>query len=405
MTRLPGAYWRLWWAGAVDNVGDGVFATAVPLLAVTLTRDPRLIATIAAAANLPWLLLSLPVGAAVDRYDRIRLMWSSQAVQAAVIGAVAVLVAAGGMDIGVLAGTALVLGCCEVVFGNAAQAVLPDIVPESMLHRANGNQYTVTNVAANFVGPPVGGLLFAVAMALPFGLDAVSFAVSAVLVATLPRRPVAPRPRRGAVAQGLRWLAGHRLLRTLAMLLAVNTFCFQLGNVTLVLLATRTLRLSTREFGVLLAAGAVGGVVGGLVSARLAARIGALPALLAALVANVFLFEAIGVSPDAVTLGASLAANGLATTVWSVVTVSLRQQLVPADLLGRVNSAYRMLGWGLIPLGAIAGGFVAQAFGPRAGYLIAGVLRGVALLLGIASIWFPGRAVGTAEVNRTKEKS
>jgi MFS family permease len=381
--RLPAAYWRLWWSAAADNLGDGAFAAAVPLLALTITRDPRLISVVSAASFLPWLLLSLPAGAVVDRQDRAVLMWRSQALQALIVGAVAALAAAGHVNIPVLAGMGFGLGSCEVVFANAAQAMLPDLVRPALLHRANAHQYTITAVGQQFAGPPVGSLLFAVAAALPFGLDAASFALSATVLATLPRRtPAAGRrpPIRSGIADGLRWLAGHRLLRTLALLLGVNTFCFQLGNVTLVLLATQTLRLSALGYGLLLAGAAIGSVLGGLVSARIVARAGALPALLTALSANVLIFAGIGASPTAIALGALLALNGFATTLAGIVTLSLRQQVVPPELLGRVNSVYRMLGWGLMSLGALAGGLVAHQLGLRAAYPVAAALRGTALL-------------------------
>lgn len=397
--RLPAAYWRLWWAAAVDNVGDGVFAAALPLLTVTITRDPVLISLVSAATYLPWLLLSLPAGAIVDRRDRVSLMWQSQVLQAVIITAVTVLLAVGKASVPVLAVMAFGLGICEVVFGNASQAVLPDIVPAALLSRANGNQYTVANAGQQFIGPPIGSLLFAVAVALPFGVDAGSFALSATLLATLPRRPrataTAPSPVWTAIAEGVRWLGRHRLLRTLAGLLAVNTFCFQLGNVTLVLLATQTLHVSDRGYGVLLAGAAVGSVLGGVVNTAIVARIGELPALLIALGANVLIFAGIGFSPDAVTLGVLLGLNGFATTMWSVVTLSTRQRIVPSELLGRVNSAYRMLGWGLMPLGSLAGGLIARELGVRAAYPVAGALRGIALLAALPVLITAIRSVGT----------
>jgi MFS family permease len=382
-TRLPTAYRRLWWAAAVDNVGDGAFGAAVPLLAVAVTHDARLVATVSAATYLPWLLLSFPAGALVDRRDRVGLMWRSQAVQCGIVAVVAVLVAVGQASIAVLAVLAFGLGACEVVFGNAAQAVLPDIVPKPLLPKANGAQQVVTTVGQQFAGPPVGSLLFAVAPALPFGLDACSFAASAGLLATLPRAErdaVEHPPMRRAIADGLRWLGRHQLLRTLAILLGVNTFCFQFAYSTLVLLATTTLRLDARGYGVLLAAAAVGSVLGGLLNARLVARIGSRAALLAALAGNVVVFVGIGFSPNAVVLGTLLAASGFVTTLWNVVTVSLRQRIVPAALLGRVNSVYRMLGWGLMPVGAVVGGLVAHAFGLRAPFPVAGAIRAVGLL-------------------------
>jgi MFS family permease len=385
VTRLSTEYRRLWWAAAVDNVGDGAFAAAVALLAVTITRDPRLISVVSAATYLPWLVLSLPAGALVDRYDRAALMWRAQALQAGLVAVVAVLAAFGTITIPVLAVLAFGLGAGEVVFGNAAQAILPDLVPKPLLHKANAAQYTVTTIGQLFLGPPVGSLLFAVSVALPFGLDAGTFALSAALLATLPRRarPSGQLPIRTAIADGLRYLTRHRLLRTLALLLGVNNFCFQLGGVTLVLLATRTLHLDARGYGLLLAGGAVGSVVGGLVNARIIARTGALPALLAALAANVLLFVGIGLAPDPAVLAVLLAGNGFVTGLWNIVTVSLRQQIVPSELLGRVNSVYRMLGWGLIPPGALTGGLVAHALGVRAGYPVAGAIRALALLVAL----------------------
>jgi MFS family permease len=404
--RLPAAYWRLWWAAAVDNVGDGVFASALPLLAVTITRNPVLISVVSAATYLPWLLLSLPAGAIVDRRDRISLMWQSQALQAVIVASVTVLLATGKVSVPGLAVMGFGLGACEVVFANASQAVLPDIVPGALLSKANGSQYAIASAGQLFIGPPAGSLLFAAAVALPFGVDAGSFALSAGLLATLPRRPranAAQPPIRVAIAEGLRWLAGHRLLRTLAVLLAVNTFCFQLGNVTVVLLATQTLRVSDHGYGLLLAGAAIGSVLGGVVNAAIVARIGALTALLTALGANVLIFTAIGISPNAVVLGVLLGLNGFATTMWSVVTVSMRQRMVPPDLLGRVNSAYRMLGWGLMPLGALAGGLVARELGVRAAYPVAGALRGIALLAALPLLITAIRSTGTGRTSSAAE--
>lgn len=390
------SYWRLWWAAAVNNVGDGAFAAAVPLLAVSVTRDPRLVSVVSAATYLPWLLLSLPAGALVDRRDRVGLMWRSQAAQAVVVGGIAILTVVGAAGVPAVAAAAFLLGACEVVFTNAAQAMLPDIVPKPLLHKANGNLQTVTTIGEQFAGPPLGSLLFAARAALPFVLDAVTFAMSAGLLATLPRArrvPADHQPMRAAIATGLRWLTGHRLLRTLALLLGVNTFCGQLGMATLVLLATGPLHLHVEGYGLLLAGAATGSVLGGLVNARIVARIGALPALLTSLATNAIVFVGIGLSPTAVVLAIMLAVNGFVTTLWNIVTVSLRQDIVPTELLGRVNSVYRMIGWGLIPVGAVAGGFVAHTFGLRAPFPIAGAIRAIALLIAVPVLWQASRPV------------
>jgi MFS family permease len=380
--RLGRPYWRLWWAGAVDSVGDGAWAAALPLLTAALTSDPRLVAAVSAAAYLPWLLVSLPAGALVDRSVRVPLMRRAQLAQLVVAGLVTAAVAGGAASVPVLALGAFLLGSCEVLFGTAAQAVLPDLVPRPLLGRANGNQYASTVAGQLFLGPPVGSLLFAVAPALPLAVDTVSFAGSAALLAGLPRtgRPGAdPAPVRSAIAEGLRWLAGHRLLRTLAVLLGVNNFCNQLGQATLVLFATRTLGVRPGGFGLILAAGALGSVLGGVVNPRIVRRYGERAAVLGALGGSAAAYLAAGPAPGAAVLAVLLAVNGFAVTLWNVATVTLRQELVPAPLLGRVTSAYRMLGWGLLPLGALAGGLVADAVGLRAPLPLAGALRAVAL--------------------------
>jgi MFS family permease len=390
-------YWRLWWANAISSTGDGAFVAALPLLAVTITRDPRLVSVVTAATYLPWLLLSLPGGAVVDRYDRATLMWAAQAVQAAVVTALAIAIVARRADIEVLAAGGLLLGSAEVIFSNAAQAVLPGLVPPELLPKANGSQQVSLTVGESFLGPPVGSLLFAAAAALPFGLDAGSFAGSAALLATLPRTGHAPRdaksPKiRAQIAEGLRWLAGHRLLRVVAVLLGIYNFANQMGQAILVLLATQTLHVSTRAYGLLLAASAVGSVVGGLVNPVLTRRLGLLPSLIVPALIDAAAFVGIGLAPGPVVVAALLATQGFSVTMWNVVTVSLRQRIVPGHLLGRVNSVYRMLGWGLMPVGALAGGFVAHAAGLRAPYIVAGLLCGLSVLAALPLLLSAARA-------------
>jgi MFS family permease len=385
--RLGAAYWRLWWANAVDNAGDGAFAAALPLLAVTVTRDPRLVSAVSVATFLPWLLVSLPAGVLVDRRDRTTLMWQAQLVQGAAVTVIAVLVAVHQVSIWALAVAGLCLGTAQVVFDNASQSMLPSLVPKDLLPKANGSLYVVQVISGSFFGLPAGGALFAVAPVAPFAVDAASFAGSARLLKGLPRS----RPRtgergsretssEGGARAGLRWLSRHRLLRIVVVMLAVAGFSTSMGSATLVLYATQTLHVPVREYGLLLASSAVGSVLGGLVNPVLARRVSPVPLLVMAGVVGSARAVGMGLAPDAVVLGALLACGGFFTTLWNVVTVSMRQREVPTELFGRVNSVYRMLGWGTRPLGALAGGFVAHAAGLRAPFIVGGILRGTLLL-------------------------
>jgi MFS family permease len=392
---LGRAYRRVLWANTISSVGDGVYVSALPLLAVTLTRDPRLIALVSAAAFVPWLVLSLPAGVIVDRHDRGMLMRRSQVAQGLAVAVSAVLVLVHEADIALLVLLAFLLGSAEVIFSNAAQSVLPDLVPSAQLPKANGNLQVSLTVGETFAGPPLGSVLFAASRALPFGLDACSFFGSAALLTGLPRRssPVtAHAPMRAQIAEGVRYLSGHRLLRIVAVLLGVAGAASQMGQSTLVLLAVQVLHTGSRGYGLLWTAAAVGAVLGGFTAPALTGRLGLLPSLILSLAASAATLAGIGLAPDAVVAGAMFTVNGYSVSMWNVVTISLRQQIVPAELFGRVNSVYRMIGWGLLPVGAITGGFVAGAFGLRAPYLLGGIVMGIAAVAALPVLVHADRA-------------
>jgi MFS-type transporter involved in bile tolerance (Atg22 family) len=276
--------------------------------------------------------------------------------------------------------------------------VLPALVPADLLPRANGNQQIVLTIGETFIGPPLGSALFALRAALPFGLDALSFAGSAALLAGLPRtgKPGATQSgttqsgsdqrMRAQIAEGVRWLARHRLLRTVALLLGAANFSSQMGQATMVLLATQTLHVGTRGYGLLWTAAAVGSVIGGLVNPAITRRLGLLPSLIMAMAAFAAVYAGIGLSPDFAVAAAMMTFEGFFVTMWNVVTVTLRQRIVPPELLGRVNSVYRMVGWGLMPVGALVGGFIADVAGLRAPYVVAGLISVVALLAALPAL-------------------
>ena len=429
-------------AGTISNVGDGVDSTALPLLAAALTRDPALFAGVAVASRVPWLLFALQAGALADRLDRRRLMVLTNLVRAALLTLLGVAVLGDVATIWLLYGVAFGLGCAEVLFDTSAQALLPRVVRREQLERANGMQMGMELVANNFVGPPLGGLLFSVAAALPLLLDAGTFAVSAGLLALVsvqvgraavrpgqaspadagptaepasePTGTGSPDPGpptdgtltagragpdagasdagasdpgasgriRDEVREGLEWLRGNRLLWTLAVLLGLMNGTAMLGQAVFALYALEVLGITELQFGFLLTAAALGSVGGSLLASRLVRRVGRGVALWATLLAAVVVPAVQGLTSSALVVAATAVVFGFSAVVWNVITVSLRQAVIPDHLLGRVNAVYRFLGWGSMPLGAALGGLVARYAGLRAPFLLAAAIMAVGLLYG-----------------------
>src|SRR5215218_6136373 len=276
----------------------------------------------------------------------------------------------------------------ETVFDTAWQSTLPMVVEREELPRANGWLQTVEFAANGLLGPALGGVLFAAAAAAPFAVDAVSFGVSALLLATLPGRFRAARPAAGLdvpaaggpptlradIAEGVRWLLGHRVLRTICWVLAIENIVEMAGFAMLVLLAQDVLGLDARGYGLLLACLAVGGVVGGTVAARLHRHLGDQGSVVGSILLMSAAWALLAATSVAVLAGAGVALYGLAAVWWNVVTVSFRQAVVPERLQGRVNSAYRLVSWGTLSVGAAAGGVVAAQLGLRPLYAGAAVV-------------------------------
>ncbi len=360
---LDARYWKLWGAVASSNLGDGLVSLAIPWLASLLTRDALAIAGVALATRLPWLVFSLQAGALTDRFDRRRLMIVANSLRALIVGAAAVAVFLDVMTIPLLYVVGFGLGMCEVVFDNTSQTILPGLVPRERLERANGNIMGAQMVIAEFVARPIAGALVGLALSLPFAIDAVTAAVSVALIAAIPGSVRTPhdatqkRPRmRTQIAEGLRWLWQHRLLRLLAISLGIMNGMMAGAMATYVLFVQEILLLDGLGFGLLLAGGSVGGLLGSILAPNVTRAIGSGPSLTFGLTAPIVALAVIATTSNPIVAGAGMAAFGFTAIMWNVVTVSLRQTLIPDPLLGRVNSVYRFFGWGAMPIGTLLGG-------------------------------------------------
>ena len=366
----------------MSNLGDGINAAALPLLALSLTKDDRLIAGVAFASFVPWLVLSLPAGVIVDRYNRQTLMVTTNVIRTLLMAGLAVTAASHTLSIWLLYALILGVGICEVIFDSSAQAFLPAIVDAEMLPKANGRLYSAETITNYFLGQPVGAFLFAIAIGIPFALDAGSFLVAALFVASIAVKPgrLPPSKRgqatsfRADIAQSMRTLFGHQLLRSLALLAGVFSLASMFGIAILVKFATKTLGVSERWYGALLALTALGGVLGGLLGDRMVRKLGRSVALRLSYITLGVTAIGVGLAPNFWVVAAISLVDALAVTVWNIVTVSLRQQIIPTDQFGRVNSVYRWIGTGSTAIGALIGGQLAYTFGLRAPFVIGGVV-------------------------------
>lgn len=382
-------YWKVWTASAFSNLSDGVYVVAAPLLAASLTRDPVLVAGVSFAFGLPWLLFPLVSGALVDRLDRRVILGAGNVCRAALIGMLGLLVLAGWESLPLLYAVFFLLGTIETMYDNAAQAIIPKVAGRENLEKANGRLYAVELVNNQFVGPPLGGFLFGVAAAVPFLFGSGAFAASAAMVLSL-RGSFRPVKEEGAspttlfyeIGEGLRWLYRHRLLRLLAVMLGVTNMMFSGVFAIMVLFAQDILGLGSFGYGLLLASLAVGGVLGSFTSEKIIGVLGAGRALSLCAIADFVVLAVIASTGTPFVVGAMFVSMGVVMVIWNVVTVSLRQSIVPENLFGRVNSVYRMLGWGSMPLGALLGGLLARELGLTAPmWAASGVLFIVAIIM------------------------
>ncbi len=382
---LPTAYWRQWLASVISNLGDGINFVAMPLLALSLTTDERLISLTTFATFVPWMLLTLPVGVIVDRLDRQQLMMLANLTRVMLFAAISVGAITDRLSIWTLFAILLIVGSCEVLFDSSAQAFLPMLVETRDLARANGLLFAAEIIAGSIAGLSIGALLFDVSPGLPFSANALSFAVAAALILSIRpiRTPLAPpaTPADRGLRSGLQWLLGHRLLRTLAAMFAFTNLGLMFGQGIFVEYAIELLGLSNVEFGLLLAITAMGAATGGLMANMVIDAVG----LRVAVVGPYLIFGAaqlvIGLAPPAVYVGAAGFVLGAAITVWNVVTVTVRQRAIPAELFGRVNGVYRFLGAAASAIGVAAGGFVAYWTNLQAPFLVGGAIAlGAAVL-------------------------
>jgi MFS family permease len=390
--KLGGRFVRLWAASTTSALGSGLATIAVPLLVASRTSDPLVVAAAFCVAWLPWLLFALPGGVLVDRVDRRRLMVVIDWVRVVAVGLLAAVILTGHVSIALLYGVLFVLNTGEVVFRSASQAMIPSVVPRARLERANGWLGGGTTLMQGMVAGPLGGFLFVVAASIPFFVNALTYAASAVLIGLVagvyrpspdhPDEPRAPRSVRAEVAEGFRWLARQRLLRTMAVLIGLLNLTLTAAIAILVLLATERLHLGSVGYGLLFTCIAVGGVLGSAVGEHLIRWLTASWTLRIGLLIEAGTHLALATSRSPFFIGFVLFAFGVHGALWSIVGSSLRQRLTPPAMMGRVSSTTLFIAAGGNCVGALLGGLVAAKFGLTAPYWVGFV---VAVVVSVAT--------------------
>jgi MFS family permease len=374
--RLGSSFWRLFASSSTSNLSDGILQAALPLLAATLTRDPVAVSLLSALAFLPWLLFALPAGTLVDRVDRRAAMSGANVLRGVLVGLLAVSVLAGFASLPVLYAVAFLLGCAETVYDSAARAILPTVVDRAQLERGNSLLTTAESVGNIFLGAPVGAWLFAVAVALPLWVNSTAYLVAALLALSVAGqfRPVRETRTsvREDVVEGLRWLRHHELLRPLMATSSAGALVHSMAMGILVLYALEDLGLSERGFGLMLAAAGVGAVIGSLLSPAVTRLLGRTNAMGASQLASAVALVSMAAWQHPVAGTVFFAVSAGAISTFNVQIMSVRQALIPEELFGRVQGAYRTVIWGGIPLGTVVGGAVGAWLGLPAVFLVSG---------------------------------
>jgi len=384
-------------AETVSQTGSQVSVLALPLIAiVALGAGPVAVGVLAAAATAPVLLAGLPAGAWIDRHRRRPVLVVCDVGRAVVMASVPVAWALGALTLAQLYVVAFACGVLTVWADIAAQAFLPSLVGRHRLAGANAS-LEVARSAAQVAGPGLCGGLVAVAGApLAVAADALSFGFSAVCVArvggTEERPGSSPPGARGwaaaDIANGLRYVAAHPLLRPIAACSAVSNLGSAMVGTVLVLFMVQTLHLGAAAIGAVLAVGNVGLVVGAMVAARLAHRYGVGRVIVWSLGLGTPFALLVPLAPRSMAVPALLVAQlaaGLRGPVYNVNQISLRQAITPTELLGRMTATMRVLVLSTMPLGSLLGGAIASVFGLRPALVVGALVGCVACLFTLLS--------------------
>lgn len=382
---------RVFLAGrSLSLLGDGLTLLAVPLLVLELTRDPLVSALSAAPVTIGYLLVGLPAGVLVDRLNPWRVLAATDALRAVLFGLLYLLYAVGRPSVFAIIAIAVLAGACHVFFETALVVAVKDVVAPTALVRAN-SAIELASQLSRVLGPAAVGLLAGISgIQTALLVNSLTFLLSLLSLTAIRTRVHGPPTRTRLTARrfGRDFVAGLKYLRTVPLLIVLTTvqivvnLCLAVEKL-LYFFTAETLRFSPFQVAVVVAAGGVGGILGALCASRLVRALGPKRLIIAA----------VGVA------GCAIAALGVVNAVWAVSAVhviyiagvvvasltirTLRQQIVPRELLGRVTGVVRMLFLAVDPIGVVVAGLIVTAIGgdPRPVFVGAGTVIIATVLL------------------------
>ena len=386
------AFNRLWAGSIISNLADGVLIAAAPLLAITLTDSTVLISIIGAMVMLPWLLFAMPIGVMVDRVDRRFILAGSNAIRSAVVGVVALGIATGHVTIYWLIFSAFIIGVCEVATDTTAQSLIPQILDKEHYEKGNSRLQISETVIQGFIGSPLSGFLYALAIWLPFFINSIGYAIATFFALSIPIQylqdvrtdiPIAKKPHFiEDIKFGIKYLYNHKLLRRLVVTTASIGVCYSAGTATMVLFIIKDLKVEPRYFGIILTIQGMGALLGAIVAPKASAKFGRdiMMTLGITLSSVVLLLQ--GFAPNIYIFVGLATFGGFAIAQWNILLMATYQTVIPNELYGRIHGTRRTLVWGMMPIGSVIGGVLAH-FNLRLPMYVGGLIATIVSLLSI----------------------
>ncbi|CAN2211689.1 ProP Permeases of the major facilitator superfamily [Candidatus Nanopelagicaceae bacterium] len=400
------AFNRMWAASIVSNLADGVLIAAAPLLAISLTDSTVLISLIGAMVMLPWLLFAIPIGVVVDRIDRRFILAGANAIRTLVVGALSLGIATDKVNIFWLLITAFVLGTCEVASDTTAQSLIPQILPKEKFEKGNSRLQISEVVVQGFIGAPLSGFLYAIAIYLPFFINSLGYAFATFFALSIPikylqdvRREEGAPEKKSFVADmkfGIRYLYEHKILRRLVVTTSVIGVCYSMGTATMVLFVINELELPKKLFGVVLTIQGVGAILGGIVAPKLSKKFGRTPIMTFGIVASSLVLLGQGLAPNIYIFVALATFGSFTISQWNILLMATYQTVIPNELYGRIHGTRRTIVWGMMPFGSLIGGVLAH-YSLRLPMYVGGV---IATVIAGLSVGFLLRIGDQAEVTK-----